>query len=219
MAQRADKVPTLRLVRGGGAASDPAPRFSDEELIAAVQTGDRSSSDALYDRLIRVVDSTLFKVLGARDTDFDDLVQSTFEAIVTTLAELRYARACSLSSWAGAIACNVALKTLRSRRTRRRYFDDRGDPAELSSDASGGCDPERQVMARQQLARLREHLAQMKPERVEVLLLHDMLRHELSEIAVLKGISVAAAQSRLVRGRKELNRRLSRDSSFGSERP
>jgi DNA-directed RNA polymerase specialized sigma24 family protein len=40
------------------------------------------------------------------------------------------------------------------------------------------------------------------------MLLHDMLGKELSEIAVLMDISVAAAQSRLVRGRKELEQRL-----------
>jgi RNA polymerase sigma-70 factor (ECF subfamily) len=56
----------------------------------------------------------------------------------------------------------------------------------------------------------------MKPEHAETLVLHDALGHELSEIAVLMGVSVAAAQSRLIRGRKELLRRaknqLRRDS-------
>ena len=52
----------------------------------------------------------------------------------------------------------------------------------------------------------------MSPDRTEALLLHDMLGHELSEIAVLHGISVAAAQSRVLRARKELQQRLEEDA-------
>jgi DNA-directed RNA polymerase specialized sigma24 family protein len=40
------------------------------------------------------------------------------------------------------------------------------------------------------------------------LLLHDVVGHELTEIAALTGASVAAVQSRLVRGRHELMERL-----------
>jgi RNA polymerase sigma-70 factor (ECF subfamily) len=56
----------------------------------------------------------------------------------------------------------------------------------------------------------------MTPERAETLLLHDMLGKELSEIAVLTGVSVAAAQSRLVRGRNELLERMKRDAEAPS---
>jgi DNA-directed RNA polymerase specialized sigma24 family protein len=48
----------------------------------------------------------------------------------------------------------------------------------------------------------------MKPERAETVFLHDVLGHDLAEIALLTRVSVAAAQSRLVRGRRELRHRL-----------
>jgi RNA polymerase sigma-70 factor (ECF subfamily) len=51
----------------------------------------------------------------------------------------------------------------------------------------------------------------MNPSQAETVFLHDAIGHELAEIAVITGVSVAAAQSRLVRGRKELFRRLDRE--------
>ena len=50
-------------------------------------------------------------------------------------------------------------------------------------------------------------LGRMRPKHAEAVLLHDVLGHDLAEIAVMTGASAAAAQSRLVRGRKELLRR------------
>jgi RNA polymerase sigma-70 factor (ECF subfamily) len=80
--------------------------------------------------------------------------------------------------------------------------------SQLGGEMAHGRDMEREVFARHELERVRRALALMTAERSEVILLHDMLGKDLSEIAVLMNISVAAAQSRLVRGRKELEQRL-----------
>jgi RNA polymerase sigma-70 factor (ECF subfamily) len=48
----------------------------------------------------------------------------------------------------------------------------------------------------------------MDPAKAQTVLLHEGMGYELSEIAVLTGVSIAAAQSRLVRGRKELQAKL-----------
>jgi hypothetical protein len=55
----------------------------------------------------------------------------------------------------------------------------------------------------------------MKPDRAQAVFLHDVLGHELAEIAVMEDISVAAAQSRLVRGRKDLYKRLGMTAAPG----
>jgi len=88
----------------------------DEALIAAVARGDTRASEDLYDRLAVVVDRTLFHVFGTREPDHDDLVQATFEQIVTTLAHERLGRACTLPSLACSIATDVGLDALRIRR-------------------------------------------------------------------------------------------------------
>jgi len=193
----------------GGGQGERSGRADDEALIDAIQLGEPGLGRELYDRLSRVVDCTLYRVLGRRDHDHADLVQTSFEQIVVTIAQRKYARACSLTSWASAITCNVALNALRSRRTERKFIAVGLELSQLGREVAEERDVERELFARHELERVRRELSTMNPERSEVMLLHDMLGKDLSEIAVLMDISVAAAQSRLVRGRRELERRLS----------
>jgi len=201
-----DDRPKLRVIAGQG--GEPALHPSDEVLIEAVICGDASVAGALYDRLLPLVDATLFRMLGARAADHDDLVQATFEQIVKTLTTRRFARACSLRTWASSIAANVALNALRSRVRERRVVDRNETAAEASERSFARDDPERDLALRREIARVRAALREMNPQRAEALVLHDVLGHDLAEVAALMGASIAAAQSRLVRGRRELKQRL-----------
>jgi RNA polymerase sigma-70 factor (ECF subfamily) len=197
--------PWLRVVHDAG-TTDTHPGPSDDELIEAVVRGDDRVAMLLHDRVVGAVDRTLYRIFGRREVDHDDLVQSTFEQIVITLCRRRFARACSLTTWAATVATHVGLNALRARRRERRVVDhaqsvEQGRPFS----AEGALD------ARQDLVRLRAHLAAMDPAKAETLFLHDALGHDLAEVAVLTGVSVSAAQSRLVRARKELMARLERD--------
>ena len=49
------------------------------------------------------------------------------------------------------------------------------------------------------------------------LVLHDVLGHNLAEVAEMSGITVAAAQSRLVRGRREFLKRMGPGSELTKE--
>ncbi|HVZ31586.1 MAG TPA: RNA polymerase sigma factor [Polyangiaceae bacterium] len=179
--------------------------WSDPELLRALAAQDPRAGVALYDRLIRVVEWTILRVVGERGTDHDDLIQSAFEQIVISLYRQRYARECSLTSWASAISCHIALNALRARR-RVRWLGSLHAQTELQPPARP--DLEDQLAARQALERIRTELARMNGARAEVLVLHEINGLELAEIARVLGISVAAAQSRLVRGRRELLQRL-----------
>jgi RNA polymerase sigma-70 factor (ECF subfamily) len=184
------------------------PSAQDEELVEAFQAGDAGAGARLYDRLFPVVDATIVRILGRREHDHADLVQSTFEQIVSTLSRRTFARHCSLAGWAAVLACHVGLNALRSRR-RERGVIDRGQEIGAQGTVEKGAPAslESQLRARDELAWVRRHLAEMDPDRVTTLLLNAM-GHELVEIAGLTGTSVAAAQSRLSRARRELRARL-----------
>jgi RNA polymerase sigma-70 factor (ECF subfamily) len=191
------------------ARGSEAPRRTDRELIEAVVSGDGAVAGELYDRLFHTVDQTLFRILGRRESDHEDLVQSAFEQIVKTLATRRFAGACSLKTWAASVATHVGLNGLRSRRRERGVFD-RNEETALSAGAASD-DPERDATLRRELEIVRRELAAMNPARAETLFLHQVLGYDLAEIAALTGTSIAAAQSRLVRGRHELYERLGKD--------
>jgi len=200
------RVSWLKPVPSRKDSTPPLAALTDAEVIEAVVRGDGAVAGELYDRLCRTVDQTLFRVLGRREADHEDLVQSTFEQIIKTLTQRRFAGACSLKTWASSVASHVALNALRSRRRERGVFDRRDSEAPHS--VASAENPERDLTARREIDRVRGELAQMSEGRAEALLLHDVLGHDLAEIAALTGTSIAAAQSRLVRGRHELMERL-----------
>jgi RNA polymerase sigma factor (sigma-70 family) len=195
----------LRALAGGNGERD-GNEPSDEQIVAGLIAGEEWAAEALYDRLQPVVDRALRRVLQ-NNADHDDQVQVVFERVIRTLVERKFAGACSLSTWATAIASNVAIDALRARiRERAVVWEDRARGAEHAASVSSG-NLERQLEARAEIAELHAILGSMEASQAETVLLHDVHGHELSEIAVLTRVSVAAAQSRLVRGRKELLRR------------
>jgi len=205
------KLRALPSASPGAATGERQP--TDEELIDAVQRGDHQVASVIYERLIGVVDHTLYRVFGRRESDHDDLVQAAFEQIVVTLSRRSYARACSLRTWASSIASHVGFNALRSRRRERRVLD--REVGLETEPARSGIDVEGEASARAELERLRRQLSEMKSTHAEAVFLHDVLGHELAEIAIMTQVSVAAAQSRLVRGRRELFRRLDRTAPRG----
>lgn len=208
--------PTLRLVAGSGGGSARASPADDDRLIDAFAARRPDAGSELYVRLFPVVDATLYRISGQRGPDHPDLVQSVFEQIVSTLSKRKFARNCSLAGWAAVLACHVGLNAIRSRRRERAVVDREhaaGEAGEATvSDHASGLHPELKLRARDDLDAVRRHLAEMDPDRVKALLLNAM-GHELAEIAGLTGTSIAAAQSRLSRGRRELKSRMEQASS------
>ena len=74
----------------------------------------------------------------------------------------------------------------------------------------------RQVVAKNLFDRVRAKLDDISPDKAYAFLLHDVLGFDLREIAQITSVSVAAAQQRLVRGRREVHELLAADQELAS---
>lgn len=191
------------------APTGSSPGLDDAELLAAVREGDPDAAGALHDRIRPKIDATVRRLLGAGDVDHEDCVQTTFVEIVRSIDG--YRGECSLEHWAAQVAAHVVYKHIRRRRTERRVFDGAQLP-ETSERVSGP----RRLVARDLLERVRRKLDDLDPDKTFAFVLHDVLGFDLREIAQVTGASVAAAQKRLVRGRRDLHAEIARDEELAA---
>lgn len=194
--------PTLRIVKGEPTAATPEA-LDDARLVAAVRSGNSAMAGSFYDRTRPVVARTVRRLLGAHDSDFDDLVQVSMIELLHSLD--RYRGECSLDTWSATVSGNVVFKHIRRRGLERSIFAHDIAAEDVPRSA---C---QQPVVRGMVDRVAAHLGQMAFERAWTFLLHDVHGYSLDEVASITGTSVAAAQSRLVRGRRELHERIAAD--------
>jgi RNA polymerase sigma-70 factor (ECF subfamily) len=198
-----------KVVRLVPAPRTASPSLDDAAILAAVRAGDVAAATALHSRIRPVVDKTIQRLLGRADSDHDDLVQVSLIEVVRSL--VRFRGECSLDTWVSRVSAHTVFKELRRRRVEHGVFDRSAPP-----DSRGG-DLEEHTLERSTVKRVREHLDAMSPDRAFAVVLHDVCGHDLREVAEIMDVSVAAAQSRLVRGRRELHERIAKDPEL-SER-
>jgi RNA polymerase sigma-70 factor (ECF subfamily) len=169
-----------------------------------MRAGDKSIASAFHDRVRPQVDRTLLRLFRRYDVDHEDLRQLALIELVMTIGKFR--GECSLDSWVGALTARIVFKHLRRRQAERRLFGalEREDAAPLSG---VGTDP----LVRNLMQHASQHLQSMEPSRAWAFFLHDVLGYELRELAQIMDVSLSAAQSRLVRGRRELHGRFASD--------
>jgi RNA polymerase sigma-70 factor (ECF subfamily) len=186
---------------------EAAATARDVALVAGVRSGNAGVAAAFHDRVRPTIDRTLVRLLGRRDVDHDDLAQRALIELFTTIAS--YRQECSLDSWAATLTARVVWKHLRRRKLERKMFEgvapDDGmrlvAPHELAS----------QAVMRGLVARVEKLIEKMDHDRAWAFLLHDVCGYDLREVASITSASVAAAQSRLSRGRRELHALLAAD--------
>jgi len=155
------------------------------------------------------VDLVLRRLIGTQDPEYEDLMQSSMENVLTTIDRGNFRGDCPTGGWAAVIARNVAIDAIRVRTRERQLFArEEADLAQADTvrDVGIGVErgPEHLTDVQERLRRVKSALMGLCPHKANVVFLHDILGHQLEEVARILSITVAAAQSRLVRGRRQI---------------
>ena len=191
----------LKVVR-----SDADEGLADAELAAAVRSGDARVAPAFYAKVSPRIWAVLRRLLRGNEQDHEDLAQQTLVALVEGLD--RYRGQAPLDAWAGAVAGHVALDWLRHHRRERALFE---GLCEGTLERPSRDHPAQKAWTREVVERLKVLLAPVAEDRLTAWILHDIHGFSLAELAQMTGASLAAMQSRLVRGRSDVQARLARE--------
>ncbi|HEY3666872.1 MAG TPA: RNA polymerase sigma factor [Polyangiaceae bacterium] len=202
----------LRILAGGPGSGDSSdgPLLDDTQLLTALRAGDPAAAGALYNRTRHVVERTVRRLLGTSDFDREDLCQLAFIELVNTIE--RFRGDCPLDAWVSVVSARIVYKHLRRRKLERRIFS--RTSLQVMPDIAPA--PKHNAVLRDLLRRVSGHLEHVDEDRALTFLLHDAYGYDVKEVAQITGISVSAAQSRLVRGRHEVHARIARDPNLAN---
>ncbi len=210
---------TFRIVSRKGHGDGPDPRDSgssavprtmdDASLIEEVRGGNRAVANLFCMRVLPTVDRTVRRLLGRDDSEREDLTQTAIIELVRSIGKFR--EESSLDTWVSAVTAHVVYKHIRRRPLDPHLSLDAVPENVLKSVSPGG---ERTVAVREILTRILRHLGAIGEKIAWSFLLHDVLGHSLDEVAKIMGVTEAAAQSRLVRGRRRLHQRIAEDTEL-----
>lgn len=189
-------------------AVDSEPTYTlsarEQSLVDAVREGNSRAAAPLYHALRPSIELSLRRALKDKPTDFEDLVQVTFERVIRSIATDKFKGHSQLTTWAYSIASHVAVDWLRS--TSDQKLREATDVSSLEEVLFHRL-PEKQVEARSEMRRIQGILRRMKRLNAAALVLHDVYHYTMPEVARMLDMSVTAAESRLRRARMELTRR------------
>ncbi len=180
--------------------------MDDTSLVAAIRAGDPVVAETFCRRVLPTVERTVRRLLGRDDGEREDLVQIAIIEIVRSIG--RYRGASSLDTWVTSVTAHLVYKQIRRRSIERLVSLDGIQEEALPWSRSEG---ERSLATREILARIVKHLEAVGDKLAWTFVLHDVLGYDLGEVAQMMNASEAAAQSRLVRGRRRLHERIARD--------
>lgn len=187
-------------------APSAEPSLSDAELLSEIRRGNPAVADAFCRRVLPTVDKTVRRLLGGDDGEREDLAQVAITELVRTIG--RFRGESSLDTWVSAVTAHVVYKQIRRRPLSRHLSLDHVPESLLAARRSTG---EVTLAAREVLARIVRHLDAIGSKLAWSFVLHDVLGYGLRDIARMTGASESAAQSRVVRGRRRLHRRIAGD--------
>jgi RNA polymerase sigma-70 factor (ECF subfamily) len=187
--------------------TDPE-RAVENQLIREAQAGSRSAFDTLVRQYDQAVLRLALNVSGA-ENDAQDIVQEAFLKAYRYLPNFRFE--CSFYTWLYRIVTNVALDSLRRRRTRRE------EPATIADGAGGTIDllgnvsderamanPARELERRELSAQIREALDKLTPRERMVFEMKHYQGMRLRAIGEILNTTEETAKNTLFRATKKL---------------
>ena len=187
--------------REGIAAADMVSELSLD--LEAVWRRDSEALGALFDRHFDRLFAVVHRMLGDR-TAAEDAIQEVFLKIHRGAPTLDPGR--DPGPWLTAIAVNVCRDRWRSgaNRLERASASIEGNPGLRETLTRGTHDPERDLLARERVAAVREGIQAMREAHREVILLREYEGLGYDQIAEIVGVNEAAVRKRYSRALEEL---------------
>lgn len=181
----------------------PAPA-SDSHRLRALQAGDRTAFDWLFQTYSERVWRYVARMLGGRSDDVADVVQETFVHVARSIRQFDPQRG-SLWGWICGVAQNRVRVHWRNRKRHGRTEASGGPPAAADSALSGWsrneATPIETLLASETAAVVREVLAEMPEDYAFCLLAKYVDGQSAAQLAADLGESTEAVRSRLARAR------------------
>jgi RNA polymerase sigma-70 factor (ECF subfamily) len=184
---------------------------TDDLLLITAQSGDQQAFVELCRRYSPMVKQKIFSIVRNQE-DAEDALQDTLLRTLKHLPSFR--RNCKFSSWLMTIGINTALMMLRKRKTRKEgqteFLNLDGVANDGAEFVDTSIDPEHLNSRNQIVLIVRQEVEKLKPTLRLMIKQYYGTECSLEESAKALEISLGAAKSRLMRGRKTLLRSLSR---------
>ncbi len=183
-------------------------REEDKQLILSARKGDEQAFRALLVKYERAVFSICLRMVRNRE-QAEDLAQESFMKVFAMLE--RYNPSYAFSSWLFKITSNLCIDSIRKRKLDTLPLDQpiQSAAGEFSRQyESREDDPEKTMIGREKMERLKEAIESLPPHyRIMILLRHQQdLSYE--EIAETLEVPLGTVKARIHRAREMLKNRL-----------
>jgi len=200
-----------RSIRRDGNYACGRSEVSEDDLITSAQRGDQKAFVELCGRHSTLTRKMIFRIVRNHE-DAEDALQDTLLRAYMNLTSFR--RSCKFSSWLTTIGVNSALMIMRKRMVRKETYAsasglDTGT-VELQEPVDRSPGPEGIYLKQQAILHVRQAVEKLHPSLRSVIKHYYGSECSLEEAAKAQEISLAAAKSRLLRGRVRLRSSLAR---------
>jgi RNA polymerase sigma-70 factor (ECF subfamily) len=199
---------------GNEAAFAPISSLAGPEdmlLVAAAKNGSSHAFEVLVERHARRIRCAAQRVTGNRE-DAEDVVQQTFQKAFIHLRD--FEGRSSFSTWLTRVAINEGLMLRRKSRMLREVSIDGKDANEEIAPPldtpDSSPDPEASYSHREWGRMLSSAMEELSPRIRTAIQLRELDERSIKESAQMMGVSVPAAKSRVLRGRRKLRQTLNR---------